>query len=295
MRHLLPLLMLPAILSAVDFPIDHVTVVGSDLKQLQAALSSVGIATVYGGPHIDHTTEMALVSFPDGSYLEFIALQPSASPDQIDRHVWARYLRGNAGPAAWALRAGDLAAEIQRLKAAGVPVSDPQRSGRDRPDGVHLEWETASVGPEPRGTFFPFLIHDFTPRNQRAFPQDHPVTRDFRGVSAVVIGVRNLDAAVQRFRQAYGLPEPLKQVDKEFGAQLAKLGGSPVLLAQPLTNDSWLAKRIEEFGEIPCAFVLGAENAAKYKAAASSTWFGRRISWFDTEKLGWRLGFEKAK
>jgi len=288
-------LLLPLLLAAADLHIDHITVVGNSVQKMQAALSSVGIASVYGGPHIDHTTEMALVSFPDGSYLEFIALQSGAAPEMIDRHVWAKYLRGDAGPAAWALRAPGLAAEVARLKASGIPVSDPQRSGRDRPDGVHLEWETASVGPEPRGTFFPFLIHDFTPRSQRAFPQDHPVTQDFRGISGVVIAVRDLDASVKRFRQAYGLPEPLKQVDKQFGARLAMFGGTPVLLAQPLTTDTWLSQRIDRFGELPCAFLLAAANPARYQAASSTTWFGRKISWLDAEKLGWRLGFEPAR
>jgi hypothetical protein len=31
----------------------------------------------------------------------------------------------------------------------------------------------------------------------------------------------------------------------------------------------------------------------KYKPASQSRWFGNDISWFDSEKLGWRLGFER--
>jgi hypothetical protein len=213
----------------------------------------------------------------------------------VDQHVWAKFLRGNAGPAAWALREKDLAAEIQRLKAAGVPVSAPERSGRQRPDGVHLEWETSNLGNDTRGTFFPFLIHDFTPREQRAFPQGKPVTRDFRGVARVVIAVRDLDAAVKRYRQAYALPAAIKQVDKTFGAHLAIVGGAPVVLAQPLTADSWLAKRLDEFGEGPCAFVLGATRPGRYKTASKTSWFGGEIFWFDPEKLGWRLGFENVE
>jgi hypothetical protein len=54
-------------------PLDHVTVAGDDLRRMQAALAAIGIATVYGGAHRDGATEMALVSFPDGSYLELIA------------------------------------------------------------------------------------------------------------------------------------------------------------------------------------------------------------------------------
>ncbi len=282
------------VLPAADFKIDHATVAGASLQQMQGALSSVGIASVYGGPHVNGATEMALVSFPDGSYLELMALQPNANAHEADQHVWAKYLRGNAGPTAWALRETDLAAEVQRLKAAGIPVSAPDRSGRQRPDGVRLDWETSTLGDEVRGTFFPFLIHDFTSRDQRAFPQGKPVTRDFRGITRVVIAVRDLDAAVKRYRQAYGLPAAIKQVDRTFGAHLAIVGNAPVVLAQSLTGDSWLAKRLDQFGEGPCAFVLGARTG-RYKAASQSRWFGAQISWFDPQKLGWRLGFENAE
>jgi hypothetical protein len=291
-RCLLALALLPAVLTGADLQIDHVTVAGSSIKTLQANLAAVGIQSVYGGAHVNGATEMALVSFPDGAYLELMALQPNAGPRAVDQHVWAKFLRHDAGPCAWAVREKDIAAEVQRLQSAGIPVAAPVRSGRQRPDGVKLDWQTSDIGSELRGTFFPFLIQDFTPREQRAFPQGRPVTRDFKGISRIVIAVKDLDSAVKRYRQAYGLPEPLRQVDKAFGAQLAFLGGSPVILAQPLTADSWLSPRIEKFGEGPCALVLSAARAAKYHTVSKTNWFGAQISWFDPERLGWRLGFE---
>ena len=292
MDRLLALALLPAALMAADFEIDHVTVAGAGIHTLQANLKAVGIESVYGGAHVNGATEMALVSFPDGAYLEMMAIQPKADPRAVNEHVWAKFLRENAGPCAWALREKDLAAEVQRLKAAGIPVAAPVSSGRQRPDGVRLQWQTSDIGTELRGTFFPFLIQDMTPRAQRAFPQGKPVTTDFKGIARVVIAVRDLDAAVKRYRQAYGLPEPLRHVDKEFGAHLASFGGSPVVLAQPLTADSWLAPRIAQFGEGPCALVLSAVRAAKYHAVSQTKWFGARVSWFDPQLLGWRLGFE---
>jgi hypothetical protein len=295
MRYSVAVLFLASLLSAADFKIDHATVAGVSMQEMQAKLAAVGITSVYGGPHLNHASEMALVSFTDGSYLELMALQPKADPKAVEEHVWSKFLRGNAGPAAWALREKDIAAEVQRLKAAGIPVSEPEKSGRQRPDGVKLEWETSNVGGEARGTFFPFLIHDFTPREQRAFPQGKPVNRDFRGVIRVVIAVRNLDEAVKRYRQAYALPAAIKQVDKSFGAQLAIVGSAPVVLAQPLNADSWLTKRLEDFGEAPCAFILFASRAGRYKAASKTNWFGAEVSWFDDQKLGWRLGFQSVQ
>ena len=283
---------LPAAVIAAGLQIDHVTVAGNDIQQLQAALRKVGITPVYGGPHANGTTEMALVSFPDGSYLELMAIRPGADARQIGQHVWAKFLQGNAGPCAWAVREKDIAAEVKRLQGAGIQVAAPERSGRQRTDGVRLDWETSDVGAEPRGTFFPFLIHDFTPRDQRAFPTGKPVTRDFRSIAKVVIAVHDLDEAVERYRKAYGLPAPIKQVDKSFGAYLASVGGGPVVLAQPLTPDSWLAERLDRFGEAPCAFVLDANEPGRYRAASKTRWFGVDISWFDPGVLGWRLGFD---
>jgi len=286
------LLLFPMLLGAAQLTIDHVTVAGANLRTMQAALAAVGIRVEYGGLHQNHATEMALTSFVDGSYLELIAIQGDAETAAVKAHAWGGRMERNAGPCAWAVREADFDGEVKRLRAAGISVNDPVRSGRDRPDGLRLDWETAQVGTEPNGTFFPFLIRDFNPRTLRAFPSGKPTSRDFGGVSRVVIAVRNLDAAVKRYRQAYDLPEPLKQVDKGFGAQLALMGGTPVVLAAPLTGESWLAGRLAEFGEGPCAFVLSARRTGPYKAAQKSRWFGVDISWFDATRLGWHLGYE---
>ncbi len=295
MRCTLLLALVASLASAAELKIDHVTVAGSDIKKMQASLTAIGIPSVYGGPHTNHATEMALVSLPDGSYLELMGIQSAADQQRVDAHEWSKFLKGNAGPCAWAVREKDIAAEVKRLQTAGITVAAPVRSGRQRPDGVKLEWQTSDIGGNTRGTFFPFLIQDFTPRDQRAFPQGKPITRDFTSVTRIVIAVRNLDEAIKRYRQAYGVPEPIKQVDKEFGAQLALLGGLPVVLAQPLTQDTWLAQRLEQYGEAPCAFILGASRPGRYPAASKSRWFGVDVSWFDPAKLGWRLGYEQAR
>ena len=129
MRHLLLFLPVAALLSAADLKIDHATVAGTDVKRMQDALKLAGIDSVYGGPHSNHASEMALVSFPDGTYLELMGIQPNADPAAVASHEWSKWLKGDAGPCAWALRERDIAAEVARLKAAGVPVSG---SGEER-------------------------------------------------------------------------------------------------------------------------------------------------------------------
>jgi hypothetical protein len=280
------------LLPAADLKIDHVTVAGKDLKVMQATLTALGIPSEYGGPHSNHATEMALTSFSDGSYLELIAIQPKADPAAVAAHYWSRRMENDAGPAAWAVRPADLAAEVKRLQAAGIVVTSPARAGRARPDGVRLDWETANVGEEPNGTFFPFLIRDFTPREQRAYPSGKPSTQDFTGVARVVVAVRDLKASVKRYREAYGLPAPVEQDDAGFGARLASFAGTPVVLATPLSASSWLTARVKNIGEGPCAFILRARDAKSYRVTSRTTWSGAAISWLDTGKTGWWLGFE---
>lgn len=279
----IPFLLL-AVSIAADLTADHATVAGKDLKQMQARLAAVGIPSEYGGPHVNGATQMAVTSFPDGSYLELIALQENPDKKALAEHYWSKQMLGNAGPAAWAVRSSDVSTEAARLRTAGVTVSTPSKSGRKRPDGVQLDWETARVGAEPNGTFFPFLIRDFTPREARAFPKGQPTTKDYSGIRRVVIAVRDLKKSVARYRQAYGLPAPAEQEDASFGARLAMFADTPVILAAPRDASGWLAERIEQFGEGPCAFVLGRNGSA-------APW--ANVKWFDTEKLGWHLGFEK--
>jgi hypothetical protein len=97
---------------------------------------------------------------------------------------------------------------------------------------------------------------------------------------------------VQRYRQAYALPSPIEEVDKDLGAHLALFTGTPVVLAAPLPTSSWLIARLEQFGEGPCAFVLKGRKTGHYQTVSKTRWSMSDISWFDTAKLDWHLGFE---
>lgn len=272
-----------------ELKIDHVTVAGRDLRAMQKALETAGLKDEYGGPHSNHATEMALVSFPDGSYLELIAIQPNADPKAVAAHEWRKFLEGDAGPTSWAVRPADFSAEVERLRKAGIAVSEPRPNGRKRPDGVELKWETAQVGPT-NGTFFPFLIHDFTPHERRAYPSGKPTTVADSGVTKVVIAVKDLDASIQQFRHAYGLWAPELQDDDVFDAKIAWFRATPIVLAMPRSEKSWLRARLDRFGELPCAYLLQSNLETESR---SSQWFGTKVYWLDSAKLGWHLGFER--
>ena len=282
MRVLAIFVLFLAPLCAIELKIDHVTVAGTNVEAMRKAFTAAtGLPTEYGGPHSNHASEMALVSFPDGSYMELMGIQAHADAAAVSAHEWRKFLQGNAGPCAFAIRA---------TNSIGIETKPPRRSGRTRPDGTRLEWETTDIGPGTRGTLFPFLIRDFTPRENRAYLNGQPTTRKALGVSKVVVGVQNLEKAVALYRRAFQLAEPKRERNEEFGADLAWFEGTPVILAQALAPSSWLARRVQEFGEAPCAFVLRTDGI--FTNSRPSPWFGGALVWFNQQELGWRLGRE---
>lgn len=275
---------------AADLKVDHVTAAGKDVRAMQRALQAVGVPSEYGGPHANHATEMALTSFPDGSYLELIAIQARAKPAAVAASPWHRCMEGDAGPCGWAVRPDDISAEAERLRKAGVSATSPAKNGRVPPDGIPLEWETAQVG-TGNGDFFPFLIHDFTPRDRRAYPSGKPTAPNYTGVVKVVLCVNDFYPAIAQYQKAYGLPAPRRQNDKAFGALLAWFEDTPVVLAAPDGPQSWLVERLRKYGELPCGFLLGTTKAPPTNLETEN-WFGQTITWLSPDTLGWRLGLE---
>jgi hypothetical protein len=284
---LIYLVMLPTLMAA-ELKVDHATIAGPSLKHLREMFDLAGLPTQYGGEHSGGVTEMGLMSFPDGSYLELIAWVHAAAPHP--GASWAKFIDQAGGPCAWAIDVSDLGKEVERFKSAQIPVLDPAKSGRRRTDGVRLEWETAGVGPGDRGSLFPFLIHDLTPRENRVYPTGKPTTAEYGGISKVVVAVKDLRAAVALYRRGFGLPAPREQKDAHLGATLAWFPGTPVILAAPLNSKTWLAQRLEKFGEAPCAILL---KDTGHPRSGDTIWFDRMVSWFDSEKLeGIQLGAE---
>ncbi len=290
---ILPVLVLATTLAGADLKIDHVTIAGTNLDAMRKALTAAaGMPTEYGGPHSNHATEMALVSFPDGSYLELMGIQAKPDPVAVSMHVWSKFLQNNAGPCAFAMRVPDLTAEVRELKAAGITAGAPEAGGRTRPDGAKIVWQTVNVGPGHRGSLFPFLISDLTARENRAYPSGKPTTDRFEGIGKVVIGVHDLEGAIAQYRRAFHLPAPLRQQDVQFAANLAWFEGTPIVLAQGSGDSSWLSRRVKEYGDAPSAFVLTTGRGGI--AGSPSKWFGHSVFWMDDGKLGWRLGVEAS-
>ncbi len=269
--------------------IDHVTIAGFDLEALQQTFAGLGLATDYGGAHSNGLTHMALLGFDDGSYIELIS---SLEPGKISEKAtfWGRHISGDGGPCAWAVRTDDVAAEAGRVTESGISVDGPHYYHRQRPDGLLVEWDLAFLDDKGAGAQLPFLIKDITPRGRRVRPSASVSGSDLTGIDVVVLGVHDLAVSTALFRRVYGWPAPEEAESPPFGARLAYFPDTPVLLAAPLTEQSWLTNRLARFGESPCAYLIGVPDFEavrdKFQLVQPMDWFGRTIAWFDPAKLG---------
>lgn len=269
------------------------TVAGSRLGPLREAFAGLGMETAYGGIHSNGVTHMAALGFDDGSYVELISTAESGARSP----VWDRFIRGDAGAAAWAAVAKDIEAEARRLRAAGIPVEGPTTWHRERPDGVRLEWELAVPGEGSPGSVLPFLIEDRTPRELRVGGASGAAAAELTGVAAAVIAVPRLEDGVEPFRRAYGWGATSEGRSSALGARLAGFVGRPAVLAAPEDPEGWLAGRLAAFGPAPCAFLLGARDRSvgpSFPADAlgePEPWPTGEVRWIDPARLrGARIG-----
>jgi catechol 2,3-dioxygenase-like lactoylglutathione lyase family enzyme len=277
--------------NAHSLKVDHVTICGADLTALQDAFAGLGLIADYGGPHANGGTHMAVIGLDDGSYIELVApLKAGSATDS----GWSKLMLANTGACAWAVGSADIQRDVDALKNSGLSVDGPFPGGRKKPDGKVLQWQTAALGTQQAGAMLPFMIQDTTPRDWRVKPSASAAHMGFGGVAAVVLGVKDMDAAIALFQKAYGWPAPAREDDPEFGAKLAYFPGSPVMLATPLQSDNWLSKRLRELGDCPVAFLLDGPDFSKASTKAipaPRAWFGRKVAWLDAERLqGARVG-----
>jgi hypothetical protein len=81
---------------------------------------------------------------------------------------------------------------------------------------------------------------------------------------------------------------PKRRRDETFGADLAWFEGTPVMIAAAIAPGSWLARRVAQYGDSPCAILFAASGGMV--GQKPSDWFGHSVFWTGGEKLGGRLG-----
>ena len=178
--------------------LDHVVIAVADLERAVGLCTQHGFTVVPGGRHPGRNTRNALIVFEDGAYLELITYS-APSPDER----WWRELDAHGdGFVDFALLPQDLPAAIAQAQARGLAdIRGPLPGGRDRPDGVHVAWQTARQARHD----LPFLCADLTPRALRV--AEGPVRQHRNGalgIAQVTVAVPDVQASLARYRALLG-------------------------------------------------------------------------------------------
>ena len=167
--------------------LDNLVIMFDDLVDAIARYRALGFTVIPGGAHASGT-EVALVAFRDGSYLQLMAFHtPSPS------HRWWTAKEWGGGLIGLCVHTATLAEDVIAVRAAGVPIGDPARGGRVRPDGYRVEWSIA-VSPPPFMAEFPVLIEDHTPRDERV-PGERVHENGVTGIAAITIATEDVRRA----------------------------------------------------------------------------------------------------
>lgn len=275
----------------MDHVVDHVVFAGTDIEAMRSALAGVGLDPEYGGEHSNGVTHNYMLGLPDGSYLELIStVDPGA-----ESPWWNEPIHGDAGPCAWAIDVEDIEAEADRLAGLGIGVEGPTAHTRERPDGVEVAFDLAVLGEHGLGAKYPLLIHDRTPRSDRIDVGESVGDTALTGVREVVVAVPDAEPEVAAFRRLFDCEVSETVGTPDFGARLTRFDGAPVTLAEPIGGSpgTWLAERLDRFGPLPCAYLLGSDDpdatAERFDLTAPATWGGDEVRWFDLPLAG-RLG-----
>jgi len=231
--------------------IDHVVILADDLDRAVEQYTRLGFTVTPGGRHA-RFTHNALITFQDGSYIELIAFYEHPEPGSSDTHRWHKHLATGGGLVDFALAAPNLNTVIADADTRGARYGGPHPGRRTRPDEVQLEWQTAQAEGENTGAL-PFLIEDVTERNLRvpSGASDHRNT--VRGIRSLVVAVRDVDAAAQRYCALLGREQPsgerLPNLENADGVYFL-VGNHRIDLAAP-TGPGSLADQLSARGEGP--------------------------------------------
>ena len=178
--------------------LDHVVFAVADLERAIDLCTAAGFTVTPGGRHPGRNTRNALIVFEDGAYLELITYS-APSPDER----WWRELDAHGdGLVDFALLPQDLTAAIAQARARGLAdIRGPLPGSRDRPDGLHVAWQTARQAQHD----LPFLCADITPRALRV--AEGAVRRHrnrAQGIAMVVVAVRDVQHSLERYRALLG-------------------------------------------------------------------------------------------
>lgn len=254
--------------------IDHVVILVPDLDQAVQQYTALGFTVTPGGKHA-RFTHNALIPFHDGSYLELIAFYEEPSGEGDETHRWHKYLATGGGLIDFALGDPNVNALIADADTRGVKLGGPHPGQRARPDGQQLSWQSAMAEGDNVGAL-PFVIEDVSDRGLRVPTEAADHDNMVRGIRSLVVAVRDVDAAVQRYNALLGREVPsgenLKNLEDGDGVYYL-VGDQRIDLAAP-TGPGPLQDHLDRRGEGPFELSLMARDTVDIDPARAG---GARI------------------
>jgi hypothetical protein len=243
--------------------IDHLVIVVNDLEQAAKDYASLGFTVVPGGQH-PVGSHNALISFPDGSYLEIIAFYRDATD-----HRWWDALSKGERLVDFCCQTDDLPGDTLKLRDTGVAINDPLIWSRKRPDGFELKWVLSLATGSHRGVA-PFLIEDITPRTER-IPQQFDHANGILGIDKVVVAVGELSAIETWYGALLGSKE--KVADSGLSAEGLRFSAGPhgLEFLAPRDATSPLFDWMRRFGPSPYSAVLKTTGKVSRTMSSSLT------------------------
>ncbi|RMZ74495.1 fungal specific transcription factor domain-containing [Pyrenophora seminiperda CCB06] len=211
-----------------------------------------------GGHHADGATSNTLILLADGCYIELISF---CNPSLVEHHWWGPD-PNFTGWKDWCLTNALPANENQGLVAGSY--ADPIRGGRQRPDGVKVEWDVTfphgeNGGQRSRGRL-PFFCHDITPREVRV-PIDEEKTTHVCGA----LGVKELSVIVDGFDL---MPDTWQELTKIVGENETIDGSLGFSLGRVKSVES------VDFGGAELVLKYPGNEVERKLVAKTGFWFG---------------------
>lgn len=223
------------------YGIDHAVIILPNLDDAIELAQAAGFTVVAGGTHADGSTHNALIGFADGTYLELIS--PTGDTTR-NPHRWFGRLDHGGGLVDFCLLSDRLSADVALMRERDRIYSPALEAGRNRLDGVRLQWKGSFPPGQIGETGWPFLIEDVTPRILRV-PQapmqvQHP--NGARGIREIIVLVENLAGSIADYEAICGVEAGPPEGDTEFGGTRASLSfpNHRITLVQP-AHEQWLA------------------------------------------------------
>jgi catechol 2,3-dioxygenase-like lactoylglutathione lyase family enzyme len=240
--------------------IDHVVIVVNDLDQAIADYTKLGFTVIPGGKHTSGKTHNALVVFQDGSYFELLAFLDTYEGFRW----WTKMQEHGEHIVDFALFPTEIEQDIPAAVARGVEYTGPTPLGRNRPDGVRLDWFLGHPSTEE----LPFLCGDVTPRELRVPEGDCRIhANGVTGISSITIAVKDIKASAQRYGALLNLPaQPFSVSGTGVDAAVFPIESSLIVLASAagIAANSPFAARSGALHEGPYSVALrGPEGAQR--------------------------------